>query len=138
MALLNREREHIMNNRRLHSAIISFGIAPLMITAGFVVSGSLIVGLANADITPIKLERSIVTAKKLDMNNDGFISLDELTNRQNKRFQKVDQNNDGKIDKAEFNARLVAMFNRIDRNNDGMLDDNEISESKNHHHGRRL
>ncbi len=127
-----------MNNRRLHSAIISFGIAPLMITAGFVVSGSLIVGLANADITPIKLERSIVTAKKLDMNNDGFISLDELTNRQNKRFQKVDQNNDGKIDKAEFNARLVAMFNRIDRNNDGMLDDNEISESKNHHHGRRL
>jgi Ca2+-binding EF-hand superfamily protein len=127
-----------MNNRRLRYALISYGIAPLMITAGFVVSGSLIVGLANADITPITLERSIVTAKKLDINDDGFITLDELTNRQKKHFQKLDHNNDGQIDKAEFNSRLVAMFNRIDRNRDGMLDDDEISKSKNHHHGKRL
>ena len=127
-----------MNNRRFHCALISFGIAPLMITAGFVVSGSIIVGLANADITPIASERSIVTAKKLDTNDDGFISLDELTNRKKKHFQKLDHNNNGQLDKAEFTSRLVAMFNRIDRNSDGMLDDDEISKSKNHHHGKRL
>ena len=78
-----------MNNRRFHCALISFGIAPLMITAGFVVSGSIIVGLANADITPIASERSIVTAKKLDTNDDGFISLDELTNRKKKALSKI-------------------------------------------------
>ena len=100
---------------------------PILIGAGLLVSGGLIAGLANADMYPKTQKRAVIKAKKLDVNNDGLISLDELTNRQNRRFQKLDHNDDGQIDEAEFNARLVAMFNRMDSNSDGMLDDVEIS-----------
>ena len=75
-------------------------------------------------------------AKKLDINNDGLISLEELTSRQDKRFQKLDRNGDGMIDKTEFNGRIVAMFERMDSNGDGSLDDDEISKVKCHHYGK--
>lgn len=100
---------------------------PILIGAGLLVSVALITGLAYADMFPKTHKPAVMKAKKLDVNNDGFISLNELTNRQNQRFQKLDRNDDGQIDEAEFNARLVAMFNRVDSNSDGMLDDVEIS-----------
>ena len=101
--------------------------SPILIGTGLLVSGALIAGLAYADMFPKTHKRAVIKAKKLDVNNDGFISLEELTNRQNRRFQKLDRNDDDQIDEAEFNARLAAMFNRVDSNNDGMLDDIEIS-----------
>ncbi|MDC0062757.1 hypothetical protein OAJ84_02045 [Candidatus Puniceispirillum sp.] len=125
-------KEQIMNYSYLSSM---FG--PILIGTGLLISGGLIVGLANADIYPKTQKRTVVNAKKLDVNNDGLISLDELTSRQNQRFQKLDRNDDGQIDEAEFNARLVAMFNRMDSNSDGMLDDVEISKLKHRHHGKR-
>ena len=79
---------------------------------------------------------AVIKAKKLDVNNDGFISLDELTNRQNRRFQDLDHNDDGRIDETEFNARLLAMFNRVDSNSDGMLDDVEILKQSHRHNGK--
>ena len=109
---------------------------PILIGAGLLVSGALIAGLAYADMFPKTHKRAMIKAKKLDVNNDGFISLDELTNRQNRRFQKLDRNDDGQIDEAEFNARLVAMFNRVDSNRDGMLDDVEISKLSHRHNGK--
>ena len=109
---------------------------PILIGTGLLISGGLIVGLASADIYPKTQKRAVVQAKQLDVNNDGLISLDELTSRQNQRFQKSDRNDDGRIEEAEFNARLVAMFNRMDSNGDGMLDDVEISKLKHRHHGK--
>ena len=74
--------------------------------------------------------------KKLDINNDGMISLEELTSRQDKRFQMLDLNADGMIDKTEFNGRIVAMFEKMDSNGDGSLDDKEIRKMKRHNYGK--
>ena len=109
---------------------------PILIGAGLLICGGLIAGLANADMYPKTHERFLIKAKKLDLNNDGLISLNELTNRHNRRFQKLDRNDDGQIDEAEFNARLVAMFNRADINSDGLLDDVEISRLRHRHNGK--
>ena len=115
---------------------LSSMLAPILIGAGLLVSGALIAGLAYADMFPKTHKRAVIKAKKLDVNNDGFISLDELTNCQNRHFQKLDRNDDGQIDEAEFNARLVAMFNRVDSNSDGMLDDVEILKQSHRHNGK--
>ena len=116
---------------------LSSTFGPILIGASLLISGGLIAGLANADMYPKTHERFLIKAKKLDLNNDGLISLNELTNRHNRRFQKLDRNADGQIDEDEFNARLVAMFNRMDSNGDSMLDDVEISKLKPRHQGKR-
>ena len=115
---------------------LSSMFGPILIGAGLLVSGALIAGLAYADMFPKTHKPAVIKAKKLDVNNDGFISLDELTNRLNQRFQKLGRNDDGRIDETEFNARLVAMFNRVDSNSDGMLDDVEISKLSHRHNGK--
>ena len=78
-------------------------------------------------------------AQKLDTNDDGAISLDELTARQDRRFSKLDHNDNGMIEKHEFNARLIAMFQRMDRNGDGVLRGDELPGhrygGKTHQHG---
>ena len=115
---------------------LSSMLGPILIGAGLLVSGALIAGLAYTDMFPKTHKRAVIKAKKLDVNNDGFISLDELTNRQNRRFQDLDHNDDGRIDETEFNARLLAMFNRVDSNSDGMLDDVEILKQSHRHNGK--
>ena len=115
---------------------LSSMFSPILIGTGLLVTGALIAGLAYADMFPKTHKRALIKAKTLDVNNDGFISLDELTNSQNRHFQKRDCNDDGQIGEAEFNARLVAMFNRVDSNSDGMLDDVEISKLSHRHSGK--
>jgi Ca2+-binding EF-hand superfamily protein len=110
--------------------------SPYIIGASLLISGSIITGLANADIETPAHKRAKVMAKKLDTNNDGLITLDELTSRQDRRFQHLDRDRNGTLDKSEFNARMIAMFNRMDINGDGALDDNEMSQIKQHHHGK--
>ena len=100
-------------------------------------SSGLIAGLADTTMYPCPHKQSLVKAKKLDANNDGLISLEELIRRENLHNQKLDRKKDSQGDEAEFNARLVVMFKRMDRNNDGVLDDIEISELK-HHHSKSL
>ena len=109
---------------------------PFMIGVGLLVSGSIITGLANANIGDESNLRGKFIAKKLDINNDGMISLEELSSRQDKHFQKRDLNSDGIIDKTEFDGRIVAMFELMDSNGDGRLDDKEISKMKRHHYGK--
>jgi hypothetical protein len=118
---------------------------PAVIGAGLLISGALIGGLASADIDDDKHGKGKyggyhgagkVAAKRLDINNDGKISLDELTARQDRRFAKLDANGNGSIDKDEFNARLTAMFSRMDTNSDGFLDEDEVSR-KMKKHGKR-
>ena len=103
---------------------------PIMIGAGLLISGALIVGLAYSDMYPKTEKRSVIKAKKLDDNNDGLISLNELAGRRDRRFQEPDNNDGSQIGKVKFNARLVTMFNCMDSNSDGMLDDVEISKLK--------
>ncbi len=103
---------------------------PYLIGAGLLVSGSLIAGLASADMKPNKKHGPYISAKRLDVNKDGMISLEELSVRQDRRFSKLDRNGDGSINKAEFNARLEAMFKRMDVNNDGVLSDAEMPKQR--------
>ena len=99
----------------------------LYIMTGFlVISAALITGLARADIATNKKDKSIMHAQKLDTNNDGAISLTELTARQDRRFSKLDRNKNGIIEKHEFSARLITMFNRMDLNGDSVLRGNEL------------
>ena len=99
---------------------------PVLICAGLLVSGSIITGLANANMGDASHKRGKFMAKKLDINNDGMISLEEITSR---------LNGDGMIDKTEFNGRIVTMFQKMDRNGDGTLDDKEIRKMKDHNYG---
>ena len=100
---------------------------PVLICAGLLVSGSIITGFVNADMDNASHNRGKFMAKKLDINNDGMIRLEELTSR---------LNGDGMIDKTEFNSRIVAMFEKMDSNGDGSLDDKEINKIKRHHYGK--
>ena len=115
---------------------ISFMVGPILIGAGSLISVDIITEFVNANIYTNTHKWAVVKAKKLDVNNDGLISLDELTSRQNWRFKKLDRNSDVLIGDDEFNARLVAMFNRMDNNSDGMLDDVEILKPRHHGHGK--
>ncbi len=109
---------------------------PVLISAGLLVSGGNITGLANADMDDAPDKRGKFMAKKLDINNDGMISLEELTSHQDKRSQMLNLNADGMIDKTEFNGRIVTMFEKMDRNGDGSLDDKEIGKMKRHNYGK--
>ena len=100
---------------------------PILICAGLLVSGSIINGLANADMDDASHKRGTLMAKKLDINNDGMISLEELTSR---------LNGDGMINKTDFNGRIFAMFDKMDSNGNDSLNDKEISRIKRHHYGK--
>ncbi len=80
--------------------------------------------------------------ERLDKNNDGMLSKDELPEKAQQAFDRLDKNNDGKIDKEEFKVmaeRLVAakpgadagpervqmMLKRLDANNDGKISKQE-------------
>ena len=97
-----------------------------IISGALVISAALITGLASADMTTDRKHKSMMHAQKLDTNDDGAISLDELTARQDRRFAKLDHDDNGMIEKHEFNARLIAMFQRMDRDGDGVLRGNEL------------
>ena len=97
-----------------------------IITALLVVSAALITGLASADMTAYQKTKLTKYAQKLDINDDGTISLDEFTQRQDRRFTKLDQDENGLIEKNEFHARMATIFLRMDRDGDGMLQGNEL------------
>ena len=120
----------------MNYSYVSFMFGPTMTLLSLLVLVGLIVELSNANINENPHKQAVVKAKKLDVNNDGFISLDELTRRPKQRFKKQGRKEGSPIDEADFNARLLAMFNRMDSNSDGMLDDIEISKPQHHHDGR--
>ena len=110
-----------------------------IISGALVISAALITGLASANMTTDRNDKSMMHAQKLDTNNDGAISLEELTARQDHRFAKLDHDDNGMIEKHEFNARLIAMFQRMDRDGDGVLRGDELPGhrygGKTHQHG---
>ena len=99
----------------------------LTIMSGFLlVSAALIAGLASANTTTDCKDKSMMNAPKIDTNDDGAISLDELTTRQDRQFAKLIRDENGLIKKHEFNARLITIFHRMNRNGDGVLRSNEL------------
>ena len=102
-----------------------------IMTGLLIVSAALITGLASADMTSDRRNKSMMH-KKLDINGDGAISLYELTARQDRRFTTLDSDENGTIEKHEFNARLITMFNRMDRDRNGVLQGDELP---GHHYG---
>ena len=100
----------------------------LSIVAGFlVISAALITGLASANMTTDRRNKLMMNAQKLDTNDDGAISLNELTARQDRRFAKLDSDKNGMIEKHEFNARLITMFNRMDHDGDRFVKLNSLT-----------
>ena len=93
---------------------------PIMIGV-LIVSAALITGLAVTNMTDDRKNKSMLHAQKLDINDDGAISLNELTASQDSRFTQLDRDKNGMIEKLEFNARLITMFQRMDRDGDGLL-----------------
>ena len=112
-----------------------------IISGALVISAALITGLASADMTTDRKNKLMMHAQKLDTNDDGAISLDELTARQDRRFAKLDHDDNGMIEKREFNARLIAMFQRMDRDGDGLLRGDELPGNRyggrTHQHGEK-
>ena len=99
----------------------------LTIMSGFLlVSAALIAGLASASITTDRKDKSMMHAQKIDTNDDGAVSLDELTTRQDRQFAKLDRDENGMIEKHEFNPHLVNVFHRMDRNGNGILQNYEL------------
>ena len=120
----------------MNFSYVSSTFGHIMMGTGLLVSVGLISELPNANMYENTHKWALVKAKKLDVNNDGLIILDELTSRSYRSFQNQSKEKNSEIEEAEFNARLVAMFNRMDSNSDGMLDDVEISKLKNRHRSK--
>ncbi len=67
--------------------------------------------------------------EKIDLNQDGVISLQEFTSAANERFANTDTNHDGRISKEERAAHRTQMmrergdkrFEKLDANQDGVV-----------------
>ena len=112
-------------------------ISEIAIIAGaLVVSGGLIVGLATAGSYPSYKgfgHHGKINALKLDANNDGVLSQEEMLRHNSQRFMRLDSDENGNISKDEFNAHLIAMFEKMDSDGDGLLNADEMP--KRHHGG---
>ena len=112
---------------------------PIIFGVSLLVSGGLVAGLAVAKDRGFDKDRhhGMFIAKKIDVNNDGIISRDEMLARQQGRFDMLDSNKDGMIAPAEYNAKMVSMFEKLDVNADGLLLPDELPRHHHHnHHGK--
>lgn len=82
-----------------------------------------------------ELQSAYEAMRKIDKNNDGKISRDELRARReqvasqwcDKCFDRMDQNNDGELSKSEAEgSEFASDFSQIDRNHDQQLTKSEI------------
>ena len=70
-------------------SFLSSIFGPTIIVVGSLVTGALIAELTDTNTFMSTYKQAVVTAKKLDVNDDGFISFDELTNRQEPALSKA-------------------------------------------------
>jgi Ca2+-binding EF-hand superfamily protein len=76
---------------------------------------------------------------RLDRDNNGFITKDELQQmRRNlgQALKNMDSDKDGKISMQEWQGPAEA-FNRLDSNNDGFLTRDELRQNRQNRQGRR-
>lgn len=98
---------------------------------------------SNGDgvISAEEINNASVSLKKLDKNNDGQLTEDEIRpmggrggrggfggspEEMVKRLMEFDKNGDGKLSKDELPERMQEMMERIDTNHDGFLTPDEI------------
>jgi EF hand len=62
---------------------------------------------------------------RLDRNNDGILTADEMTGSRSRRFKAFDTNGDRELTLAEFTKGSLAAFDRADTNHDGTLTSDE-------------
>lgn len=122
---------------KLHNLFFHFFLIPLLLITHTVYSPAAFAQAANNETELLEDNNANDAIEKrlqrLDSNNDGKISIDELQKVQTDRFNKMDANHDGAISSAEFNEyhqqlqgkMLQRQFLRFDKNSDGKLDSSE-------------
>jgi hypothetical protein len=110
----------------------------------------------DADHGPISRADYLARADKrfdrMDANQDGFITADELGGMgrrggnggapaggggfAQRMLDRMDTNHDGKVSKDEFRAEAAARFDQADTNHDGVLDENEQAAMRSQMGGR--
>jgi Ca2+-binding EF-hand superfamily protein len=81
--------------------------------------------------TEVKADRMI---KRLDLNKDGAVSVDEAMKRATDRFAKADLDKDGKVTKAEIDKVMAGkseekrakLLKRYDKDGDGVITTAEV------------
>lgn len=68
--------------------------------------------------------------KRLDANDDGVITQEEVRAAFRKRFEKFDSNSDGVVTLDEVDRMADERFKRFDLNGDGEATKEEIAEAK--------
>ena len=72
---------------------------------------------------------------RLDSNNDGFLTKDEMHHakgkgmRGHRSFETMDPNNDGQITREEWKGR-AEVFDRLDANRDGVVKADEVKSGR--------
>ncbi|MGE3180091.1 MAG: EF-hand domain-containing protein [Phycisphaerae bacterium] len=93
---------------------------------------------ADNVLSKTEIANAAASLNKLDKNNDGQITPDEIVadakpgreagQRGNlqERMKRMDKNGDGKLSKEEAPARMQENWDRLDANGDGVLDAGEL------------
>lgn len=83
------------------------------------------------------LERALDRFARNDLNDDGFLTVDELTGANSRRgrfiermFERQDTNDDGFLSAAEVEEVTRERFDRIDTDGDGELSDAELEAAR--------
>ena len=90
-----------------------------ILISGLVVSSLMGAGLMTTLIAPVaaqnggKIQR--ILCDRTDTNDDGFISKEEFSAAQLKRFNKIDANDDGKLSFEENQKAIEKTRKRLER-----------------------
>ncbi len=123
---------------KLHNLIFHFFLTTSLLMTQTIYSPMAYAQLANNETELLEDNNNGNDAvekrlQRLDSNDDGKISIDELQKVQTDRFNKMDVNHDGIISNVEFSeyhqqlqSKVVQhQFLRFDKNSDGKLDNGE-------------
>ena len=90
----------------------------------------------NGTIEADEIDMAVVSLRKLDRNNDGKVTRDEVggsdqgsSRRPGRRLPSLaslDKDSDGKLNKEEAPERMRENFERTDTNGDGFIDSKEF------------
>jgi len=81
-------------------------------------------------ISADEIKNATASLKKLDKNNDGELSADELRPKRGGSgfIGRFDKDGDGKISRDEAPGRMADHFDTLDANGDGFIDAAEMDE----------
>ncbi len=85
---------------------------------------TLLAGLMSLQVS--SAPRMLEQMKKMDLDEDGSITLEEFNSNTLSRFKLMDDNGDGILSKKEFLTPINERFEKIDLNSDGVIKRKEI------------